>query len=196
MGLLVPAARCFGDAAVHGEVLQLQADDQVVGVQRDRVYALPDTGFRPGPQPASDGAVRATGGGDPLVPRPCTSASTTCSNTTRAGTRRRWQPSGWVESNSGGSSPIAAWNSTQIGTSRQDGTAGTSPPVITERRELHDHRDSCLHYVLTRQACDPTYLLPVALSHGPGGTTAVSTRVAARRRCPVRAPASRRLRHA
>src|SRR5215470_17748083 len=58
-------------------------------------------------------------------PLPCTNAATTCSNTTRSGTRRRWQPSGWPGSNGGRSAPSSARNSTQIGSSRHDGTAGT-----------------------------------------------------------------------
>src|SRR4051794_16202028 len=48
----------------------------------------------------------------------------TCSNTTRSGIRRRWQPSGCDGSNSGCSGHSAA-NWTQTGSNNEDGSAGT-----------------------------------------------------------------------
>jgi hypothetical protein len=65
-GRLAPARR-LGGAAVHGHVLQLQADHPVVGPQRQRVQLLAQAGRGPLLQAAADGAVRAAGRGDALV---------------------------------------------------------------------------------------------------------------------------------
>src|SRR5215469_10322643 len=95
-------------------------------------------------------------------PLPCTNAATTCSNTTRSGTRRRWQPSGWPGSNGGRSAPSSARNSTQIGSSRHDGTAGTG--------HLGDHwtLDKPMIINPVPVPCNDTHgspLLPGVLSH-------------------------------
>lgn len=87
-------------------------------------------------------------------PEPCTRAAMTRSKTIRSGMRGLWQPSGWVSTCSGSSA--ANWS--HRGSSRHDGRTGTSPPVITERQELHDHPGSCLSClrVVTRPFATPT----------------------------------------
>src|SRR5215216_1311827 len=60
-------------------------------------------------------------------PEPCTKAAITCSNTTRSGMRRRWQPSGWV-GETAGRSGSSAENWTHRGSNRQTGRTGTVPP--------------------------------------------------------------------
>jgi uncharacterized membrane protein YhhN len=52
-GPALPRCRGLGYASIDRDVLQVQADDQVVGGQRDRVDALSDTSFRPRLQPAA-----------------------------------------------------------------------------------------------------------------------------------------------
>src|SRR5437899_7430052 len=78
----------------------------------------------------------------------------TCSNTTRSGTLRRWHPHGCAGSNIGGSPPLAsfnnAWNSTQIGSSRHDGTAGTEHLEDHGLSQDRDHHIPCLQSVTSQ----------------------------------------------
>src|SRR4051812_22773340 len=57
-------------------------------------------------------------------PEPCTSAASTCSNTTRSGIRGRWHPSGWVGETTGRSGSSAE-NWSHSGSNRQTGRTGT-----------------------------------------------------------------------
>ena len=58
----------LGDGAVHGEVVQVQADDLVVGRQGDPQDRGPVPGLGPLVHAAAQGAVRALLGRDPLYP--------------------------------------------------------------------------------------------------------------------------------
>ena len=95
-GDLAPA-RGLGDAAIDRQVLELQPDHPVVGLQRQRVDLLAQPGRGPLLQPPPDGRVRAARGWrSARTPSHAPARRCTCSNTTRSGMRRRWQPSGWV----------------------------------------------------------------------------------------------------
>jgi site-specific DNA recombinase len=63
-------ARGLGDAAVDGQVVQLQADHPVVRLQRQGVHLLAHTRCRPLLEPPPDRRVRAGRARDPLVSRP------------------------------------------------------------------------------------------------------------------------------
>lgn len=62
-----PAAGCLGDAPIHCDIAQLQADHLVIGPQCQRVHLLTDAQRRPRLEPAADSAVRAPRAGDPLI---------------------------------------------------------------------------------------------------------------------------------
>jgi hypothetical protein len=64
----VAAAGRLGQAPVHRDIAQVQADDLVIGAQRGGVQRLAQAHSGPFGQPPPDGAVRAPGRGDPLVP--------------------------------------------------------------------------------------------------------------------------------
>jgi hypothetical protein len=63
----LPAARSLGDAPIHRHITQLQADELVIGAQRQGVHLLRDAPFRPVLQPPPDRAVRAPRRGNPLI---------------------------------------------------------------------------------------------------------------------------------
>jgi hypothetical protein len=83
-------------------------------------------------------------------------------------TRGLWQPSGWPGSYAGrGGSSAANW--THSGSSTHDGTAGTGSPVITKRRQLHDHGACACNGFMTRRNPGQPCLSAQALSHFPHG---------------------------
>jgi hypothetical protein len=59
--------RGLGDASVHGQLVEVQSDDLVVGGQADPQQRGPVPGLGPLAQAAADGPVRASRRGDPLV---------------------------------------------------------------------------------------------------------------------------------
>jgi hypothetical protein len=61
------ATRGLGDAPVHGQLVEIEPDDLVVGGQTDPQQRGTVPGVGPLVQAAADGAVRAAGCGDPLV---------------------------------------------------------------------------------------------------------------------------------
>jgi len=63
----VAAARGFGEAAVDGEVGQVQADHAVEGGQCQGVHPMSEAGGGPHLEPAADGGVGADRAGHPLV---------------------------------------------------------------------------------------------------------------------------------
>jgi hypothetical protein len=65
----LPAARRFGDAAIHCQILEIQPDHPVIGVQGQEMHLLRQSQGCPFLQPTPNGAVRTAGGGDPLVAR-------------------------------------------------------------------------------------------------------------------------------
>jgi len=53
----VPAARCFGDAPIHRDIAQLQADHAVIGAQRQGMHLMADPRRGPRLEPTADCAV-------------------------------------------------------------------------------------------------------------------------------------------
>jgi hypothetical protein len=62
-----PAAGCLGDAPVDGDFLQEQADDAVVGFQRDLLEFREDPGLDPFVAAVPDSGGRAVAVGDRLI---------------------------------------------------------------------------------------------------------------------------------
>jgi hypothetical protein len=119
------AAGCLGDAAVHGQVRQLQAEQPVIGAKHRTAQLLGHPEGDPLVPAAAQGGSRAGVIGDAAVAaQPNTSTWTSLSKTTRSGMRGRWQPSGWCTWRAGSSAET--W--THRGSRMDDGSAGTSPP--------------------------------------------------------------------
>lgn len=84
----------------------------------------------------------------------------TCSKTMRSGTRRRWQPSGWL-SETGGCSVSSAANWSQTGARTHTGTTGTAPPRQSWLTPLPSRR--AVPARSSSRATRSFSLLPVAL---------------------------------
>ena len=65
----LPAARRFGDAAIHRQILQVQSDHALVRLQSQEMHLLGQPQGGPFLQPATNGAIRTASGGDPFVAR-------------------------------------------------------------------------------------------------------------------------------
>lgn len=64
------SAGCLDQASVHGQVLQSQAHDPVVGLQAELFELVEDAGSDPLITPGADRGGRAGGVGDPFIGRP------------------------------------------------------------------------------------------------------------------------------
>jgi hypothetical protein len=94
-GDLATAGR-FGDAAIHAQVLHLQAEQSVVGGQHGQAQLLGDSGGDPFVAAAAQRGRRAAVVGDAAVAAAEHQDLDELSKTTRSGMRGRWQPSGWA----------------------------------------------------------------------------------------------------
>jgi hypothetical protein len=92
-GALAPSG-CLGDAAVNDDLFQDQADDAVIGLQRDLLEPGEDPGFDPFVAALPDRGGRAGTLGDRLIRQPNRSTWISFSKMMRSGIRGRWQPSG------------------------------------------------------------------------------------------------------
>jgi hypothetical protein len=100
------AAGCLGAAPVDGEIVQLQADDAVVGAKDQQAQLLGQTGGDPLVAAAAKGGGRAGGIGNPAVAAAENQDLDELVENGPAEMRARWQPSGCVTCRCGRSACI------------------------------------------------------------------------------------------
>jgi hypothetical protein len=119
------AAGRLGGAAVHRQVLQLQAEDPLVGAKHRQAQLLGHAGADPLAAAAAQGGRRAGGVGDPAVAAAeHQHLDELVEDDPVAGCAAGWQPSGWWTWRAGSSAQT--W--THRGSRTDDGRAGTRPP--------------------------------------------------------------------
>jgi hypothetical protein len=117
------AARCLGDAAVHGQVPQLQPEQLVAGAKHRTAQVLGHAGADSLVAAAAQGGGRAGLVGDATVAAAEHQDLDELVKHQPVAMRGRWQPSGWRTWRTGSR---ANW--THNGSRIDDGRAGTRPP--------------------------------------------------------------------